>query len=110
MKRISFILLLSISMFGNYIFAQSFENTPNKSEGKDLLLKAYPNPAYDALLIEHDYMTDTPYQIYSIEGSVVQKGLLQEQFSLLNIKTLPEGMYIFYAEGKTIRIIKVNPQ
>jgi hypothetical protein len=56
-------------------------------------VKVYPNPANEQLLIEAP--ANNELLLYDLLGRLVRKQVLQEAKSMVDISSLPEGLYIY---------------
>ena len=81
--------------------------TSTYSKGDDKKVVLHPSPAKDALYFE-DILSGTPYEIMSIDGKLLQKGLVDGVS--INVENLSAGVYIIRlgAEvgGKVQRFVK----
>ncbi len=57
----------------------------------------YPNPANTTISIQGNFNKNTPYVITNLQGQVVQEGILAP---LINIESLPKGLYYLQLEDK----------
>lgn len=62
----------------------------------------YPNPAVDFIRLAD--AENTPYKIYNIVGNVVLSGKTNGES--ISVSELLKGVYLFEANGKTVRFIK----
>lgn len=80
--------------------------TPTNSQ--DLVskrLRIYPNPAYNQLLIETDWL-NVNYKILDITGKVYQVGILSDNY-FIDIETLPNGLFfIHFSDFQANKTIK----
>ncbi len=70
----------------------------------DTQLQSYPNPANDIVTI-HGISDKSSYQIYNINGVVVQSGKLSKN-QQINVEKLAKGMYFLTLNNQTIKIMK----
>ena len=57
-------------------------------------LKIYPNPANAQLYIETTYLKNTRAEIFNIEGELLQSVKLENKKTVVQINTLPSGLYL----------------
>ncbi|MDR9399063.1 MAG: T9SS type A sorting domain-containing protein, partial [Salibacter sp.] len=70
-------------------------NTFNQPEPK-----VYPNPTSDRLFVSNTDITgETQFEIYSIAGKILAKGLLNDNNGI-NIKRLNQGIYYLKIENQ----------
>ncbi|MFK7810044.1 MAG: T9SS type A sorting domain-containing protein [Saprospiraceae bacterium] len=81
-----------------------FRTTDFVSETKEVILqndyKIYPNPTSDYFIFEGNFNYPLPYQLISGNGTLVQKGLIQEDKEKISIADLPKGWYILQITSK----------
>lgn len=94
---------------GDSLFFPVYITYPNGVNEIDISkhIKVYPNPTSDHVLVDSD-MAIEEVRVYGSNGQLV---LYEKQKQLINIETLPKGMYLFEVtleSGKkqSIRIIK----
>lgn len=69
----------------------------NNTEG----FNVYPNPVINQLFVElHKNTQSSHYQIYSIEGKLLQTGTLKRTTNLISTQTLPKGLLILSVQTK----------
>jgi len=74
-------------------------------------ITAYPNPAYDFVILKTDRFEGLHYILYSLEGNVIQQSLLNTDYTEINFSALKPSVYLLnIIEGdkilKTFKIIK----
>ncbi len=90
----------------NFYMAR-FNNSPlSISEVANANYTVFPNPSNNKFIIQHDYTTETPYQITDISGKVIQTGKLTGEQTIINLSTKQSGMYFLNTSGKTYKLIK----
>ena len=104
---------LLIGTHGNGMFETTVQKTLsiNSYDANDLALSVYPNPAVETLQIKSSVLpqdASVNYNIYTITGSLVQKGKLVNH--KIDVKDLKIGMYIldvkFQDKKQSIKFIK----
>ncbi len=75
----------------------------NVDELNYLGLTIQPNPVKNALIFGKKLMHQYPYEIYSISGNLVQKGLTSE---IINVNEIQGGLYILKIQNVTLKFIK----
>ncbi|HSK13113.1 MAG TPA: fibronectin type III domain-containing protein, partial [Phnomibacter sp.] len=80
------------------------------ANGETLLLELTPNPATDRLWLRSDLAAGRtiPYRITSMQGQVLQSGILTSPVTMLTVAALPPGMYLVQAGGGTRRFVKMR--
>jgi uncharacterized delta-60 repeat protein len=71
--------------------------TPNiiKEIANENLVMVYPNPASKFILIENNYANEVgEYQLVSLTGQVLLKGIINKQTTLVDVNELTEGLYL----------------
>jgi hypothetical protein len=72
----------------------------------DLIIKAYPNPVVDILIVETQDQ-DRIYQIIDLHGEVIKNGIITSEKEEIDFTGLPSGVYFLSISGnKTHKIIK----
>ena len=66
----------------------------------------YPNPVLNALHIHSGKIGQHPYQLYTLDGRLLLKGVCQED-ATLNLQHLPSGLYLLKIGSSTIKISKL---
>jgi len=66
----------------------------------------FPNPMHNDLYIQSEKLLQSDYEIYSIEGKMVQNGTLNDFNSRIDVSSLKNGIYILNIEGDKIKIAK----
>jgi hypothetical protein len=84
------------------------ELTPSSiGENLSSSLSVYPNPATTELVIEHNLAEATEYHIYSIEGRIVDQGILVQEKSIISVANFENGVYILKTSKGVIRFTKM---
>lgn len=72
----------------------------------DFIIKAYPNPVLDILIIETQDQ-DKEYQIIDLHGEVIKNGIITSEKEEIDFAGLPSGVYFLSISGnKTHKVIK----
>ncbi|MBQ6071633.1 MAG: T9SS type A sorting domain-containing protein [Bacteroidales bacterium] len=66
----------------------------------------YPNPVQNTLHIHSGVGGQHPYQLYTLDGRLLLKGVCQED-ETLNLQHLPSGLYLLKIGSSTIKISKL---
>jgi len=67
----------------------------------------HPNPTPDNVVFtSNDTYIGFEYTIFSVNGDVVRKGIIESISQTINLTNLSNGMYIFRLKDKTFKIIK----
>lgn len=85
-----------------------FELTPS-SLGDILIsseLKLYPNPVIDELTIELMAFENLTYEVYNIQGSLMNQGMFKNGLTKLPISNYPGGIYFVKTELGTFKFNK----
>lgn len=83
------------------------DNEPlvSTSEINTIGANIFPNPVQDQLIIQVPAENDTRYLLTNTQGQVLQQGVFQ-QFTQLDVATLPAGVYwltLEHAQGRAVR-------
>lgn len=78
----------------------TFEN------GNNSKLSVFPNPANGLFGVENTSGTEMPYEISDITGKLIQKGILQNGTSTIDLLKVENGVYILKTEFTEIQLIK----
>lgn len=68
----------------------------------------YPNPSSGHVYLSFPMPSNAPYQIISVEGSVVQEGTLQEGELDLRLGDFPKGLYFLKFENEVLRFVRIE--
>ncbi len=79
-------------------------NVPYNSLNNEVVV--FPNPMHNDLYIQSEKLLQSDYEIYSIEGKMVQNGTLNDFNSRIDVSSLKNGIYILNIEGDKIKIAK----
>lgn len=91
----------------NIQFTTTSDINENQKENK---INIYPNPAdqWVTLEVENGFV-GKPFQIHNLIGQQVIKGVINQENTMINLSTLPKGLYIFTVgvnERQSIKLIK----
>ena len=64
----------------------------------------YPNPANGTITISGNQTGE--YQIANIMGQTLMTGRIDTEKQLINVSTLPAGVYFININGKTTKFVK----
>jgi polyhydroxybutyrate depolymerase len=79
----------------------STEELINKSP----LFKIYPNPTSSLMTIENDFSSASKYEISSITGKIVQRGVINSNSQQLDLTDLASDIYYISINNQTQKII-----
>ena len=72
----------------------------------EFVLKAYPNPVMDILMIETEKQ-DLAYRLVDVNGHVLDNGMINSTSFELDFSSFPSGIYFLWVEeNQTHKIIK----
>ena len=80
----------------------SIENTL----GQEDVLRVFPNPFKDQLIVESPFEGTQNYALYSILGEHVLTGSIHSGSTLIELSKIPDGLYILKIRGQAIKLIK----
>ena len=70
------------------------------------VLKAYPNPVVDILIVETEKL-DLPYRLLDINGKMLENGTINSSSFELEFTSFPSGIYFLWVEeNQTHKITK----
>lgn len=75
------------------------------SETKQQGFMLYPNPASSFLSVESDLQSRTSYKIYTIQGQMIQKGIIDPADHKINVQRLNTGLYLFVMGNTTQKFL-----
>jgi hypothetical protein len=71
-------------------------------------LSLYPNPANTLVTVQTGINAlGTTYKLYDVLGRTMLSGTITTDNTILDISTLPSGIYVFALQGKTPASIKL---
>ena len=68
--------------------------------------RVFPNPTSHTLSIERQNAGLESYEIMDLEGRIVQKGIVQDKNSLIDIQNLPHGLWFLKINKTVVRFVK----
>ena len=71
---------------------------------RESLFDIYPNPAQKEITIRSNSIKS--YQLFSIQGDLIEQKLLSQPETKLDVSTLPNGIYIIKVESESKKWIK----
>ena len=96
----------------SYVLSQGFHqgnmevNRINDEFPMEFMIKAYPNPVQDILIIESQE-SGLEYQLINVHGKVISNGFLHSSSEKIDFTSLPSGSYFLHVKKhKTHKIIK----
>lgn len=78
----------------------------NEQSSLTTSLRIFPNPTERVLRVQSAQALGSPYQILSIQGQLIKKGILVKKREDLDLTTLTKGIYILRVGNKGFKIIK----
>ena len=80
--------------------------TVNEIINKKFQYLSYPNPLNNQLIIETASYETLPFTIYTLEGKLAMKGIVEPGINTINITPLISGVYLLKIKNKTVKLIK----
>ncbi|WAC01354.1 T9SS type A sorting domain-containing protein [Lacinutrix neustonica] len=69
----------------------------------------HPNPAASEIAISHEnYSKHLDYKIVSLQGKLLNQGMISSTNQKIDISYLSEGLYFLIVENTTYKILKTN--
>jgi hypothetical protein len=104
---------LAIESFtvGDMFLSQGFQQgnmvvTSIRGIQAEFVLKAYPNPVVDILIVECEKQ-DLKYRIVDLHGKILENGTIRSLSFELDFTSFPSGIYFLWVEeNQTHKIIK----
>jgi len=99
-----------------WIYTTDIEIPAGINENTDREIKIYPNPATDHIYINFSdeifSKASCSYQLFDIMGREVSKVVVSKESQLLDISSIPEGVYFLqiYADNKLLKVQKIVKQ
>lgn len=78
----------------------------NEIINKKFQYLSYPNPLNNQLIIETTSYETLPFTIYTLEGKLAMKGIVEPGINTINITPLISGVYLLKIKNKTVKLIK----
>lgn len=69
-------------------------------------IQIFPNPTKGLLSIEVKHAIGSTYQLHSIQGQLLEKGVISVKREELDLSSLPKGIYILSIGNKGFKIVK----
>lgn len=70
------------------------------------IVEIYPNPGTSFIQIERKDLTQMDFELLSIEGKKLKRGILNHGNNRINISNLPKGIYILTLDGSPFKVLK----
>ena len=77
------------------------------AEENDRALMVYPNPATSYIIVEHDLINQA-YQVQSLQGKIVLRGILNSKSHLVDLSGLSAGIYLLKVGKQSIQLVKAT--
>jgi len=74
--------------------------------GQEDVLRVFPNPFKDQLIVESPFEETQNYALYSILGEHVLTGSIHSGSTLIELSKIPDGLYVLKTRGQAIKLIK----
>ena len=71
-------------------------------------IKVYPNPFKDEIQIESNFGGTKAFEIYSIVGELILKGILNANSKTINLTDLAPNVYVLKINNQTLKLIKTE--
>ncbi|MBL4706336.1 MAG: T9SS type A sorting domain-containing protein, partial [Flavobacteriales bacterium] len=91
---------------GGVIYYQGDDLIIGVRELEQLDVQIYPNPGHDEVYIKTASNKVGTYVVYSIDGSLVLKGILSPNQTVMNVSTLNQGVYLLELSIDHLQIMK----
>jgi len=82
-------------------------NTINLNEFKTDIIKIYPNPVIDNIIIEGEISKNNFYSIIDQVGRTIKSGKLDENQNTIDLSNLLAGVYTIKVENKVVKFTKI---
>ncbi|OJJ15529.1 hypothetical protein BKI52_37220 [marine bacterium AO1-C] len=93
------------SAYSNTIGASTVPITNISDEKLQALIRVYPVPTRDYLRVDISHQQSLPYTLVNLHGKVLQKGKLNNSFSL-NMRNLPKGIYFLVIQIDELLVVR----
>jgi hypothetical protein len=94
------------NMYAYYASAQGTSSISEISENNSL--RVYPNPGTDFIYLSNKgSLKEKKYTISDYLGRVVLNGILKSEEVEIDIRTIPNGFYLFQVEGSVNQKVKI---
>lgn len=92
-----------------FLAMEYFTGTLNTEEFESVnKLSIYPIPFSNELNIVQNYNSGVTYQIYSIDGKLVDENVVNQSSTTLNLNNINSGIYIFKLLNKNREVLEVR--
>ena len=81
-------------------------NSIENASALEDLVRVFPNPFEDQLIVESSFQGTQNYLLYSILGEHILSGSIQSGSSNINLTTIPDGLYILKVKGQALKVVK----
>lgn len=76
------------------------------SNDTDLKVDVYPNPAKSYVTIENNFLNPTEYEIRSVQGKLMLKGIVISENHRIDLSGLPISVYILKTGNQSVKLLK----
>lgn len=86
-----------------------FEEQPEVGivgEDSKSVFELYPNPVNDKLFVDCVFLAEKNYKVLSLQGQVLAKGNVAAGKTVLDVGSLPRGVYVLEISGVTQKFVK----
>jgi len=99
-KLFFFILLISVSLQTNLLYAQNYFQDPPELE-ISIDLRVYPNPTVDLINIDLSNLKTGTYELRNMIGKKLVVGTISQRVTTINMQDYQNGLYILsiYDDG-----------
>lgn len=102
-KNLHVLATYSTSSIKRIQFAGVESNTPVSETNADVI-RIYPNPTQDALIVEGEDMGNM--YIYDLQGNLMLTHTATERVNTIDVTSLPQGTYLILMNAQTVKFIK----
>lgn len=92
--------------FGIYVLDPTTTNGVLEIEKEHQSLQIYPNPTKDLITITRKITETMTYRLIDLTGRAIQTGNVEGKNTILDLSSLPQGMYLFQCGRITEKIFK----
>ena len=68
----------------------------------------YPNPARNYITIENNFEYPMPYEVLSLSGKSLLRGMIQSSIGQINTSVLDANVYILNINDQHFKFVKIN--
>jgi polyhydroxybutyrate depolymerase len=83
-------------------------STNTTSVSQNTTVRIYPNPVSASINLLEPIDYDSKYQILSLDGSIIQEGILRQGESSLKLNSFPNGLYFLKLENLINRFVRID--